>query len=372
MKTNFTILLLCLFLFSCGGKNPQAKLEKLRKQRDELTSQINKLERENIDGAIDSSKNNLNQVAVTGVFLQPFNHYIEVQGKLDGDENVAISPKTGGVVISKYVNEGSLVRKGQILAQLDNSVMLQQLKELENALDFATDAYLKQKSLWDQKIGTEMQYLKAKNDKESLEKRIVTLKDQIDMTRIKSPINGTVEEVNVKIGQMLSPTPNFAAFRVVNLASVKVTAEVAEAYTSKIKKGDQVILRFPDINREVNARISFASKYINPVNRTFVVEARFPKGMNNYKANMIAVLRINDYKNSSAIVLPVNVVQSDVNGDYVFVAQKNTKQWVARRRAVKPGQTYNGLVEITKGLSSGEKVITSGYQDLEDNEKVNF
>ena len=241
-----------------------------------------------------NSMNQIVYVSVKPLSLTEFNHYLEVQGKIDGDDNVAVSPRNMGVVTKIYVSNGDHVNKDQLLAQLDDEVLVKSQKELQSSLNFATDMYEKQKNLWDKKIGSEVQYLTAKNNKESLENKMVTLKDQIDMMRIKSPIEGNVEDVPIKIGQ--SVAPGMPAFRVINFSHVKVVAEVAEGYSAKIRTGDDVIIYFPDLEKEIKAKITFSSKYINPINRTFIVEVRLNPNEIEARANLIAVIRINDYK----------------------------------------------------------------------------
>lgn len=307
-------------------------------------------------------------VSVTELKPQEFNHYLEVQGKFDGDENVAVSPKSMGVITQIYVKNGEQVKKNQQLAQLDDEVLQKSMKELKSSYDLANQLYEKQKNLWDQKIGTEVQYLTAKTNKESLENRIATLNDQIDMMKIKSPIDGTVEDVPVKLGQSLAP--GITAFRVINFSHIKVVAEVAEAYTAKVKTGDEVIVYVPDMNKEIKARISFASKYINPTNRTFIVEVRLEPREIDARANMIAVIKINDYKVPSTIVVSVNLVQKSLDKQFVYLVKEENNKMVARKQTITQGMTYNGLTEIKSGLKEGDKAITVGYNDLNDGQPV--
>jgi membrane fusion protein (multidrug efflux system) len=190
------------------------------------------------------------------------------------------------------------------------------------------------------------------------------------MTRIKSPISGNVEESVVKIGQAVSPT--VPAFRVVNFSNLKVSADVAEAYTSKINTSDDVIVYFPDNKQEINAKVTFCSKYINPTNRTFNIEARLAKITGDLKANMVSVLKINDYHKTEAVVLPINVIQTDNKVKYVLIAEQQNNQYVARKQAMQTGQMYNGLAEVTEGLKLGQKVITSGYMSLNEGQIIRF
>ncbi len=185
---------------------------------------------------------------------------------------------------------------------------------------------------------------------------------------IKSPINGTIEEAQIKLGQTASP--QLPVFRVVSFSQLKVVTDVAEAYAAKIKVGDKIIVSLPDIKKEYDAEVTFASNFINQVNRTFRVEALLKESDASMKANMVAVLKINDYRNDNAIVLPVNYVQKDQKGTFVFVAEKSGNRLKALKRSVTTGQIYNGIAEITSGLNAGDSVITLGYLDVEEGEYI--
>jgi len=239
---------------------------------------------------------------------------------------------------------------------------------MKQQLAFASSLYIKQKALWDQQIGSEVQYLTSKNNKESLEKSLAALNDQVEMTRIKSPINGSVEEVNLKVGQLASP--GLPAVRVVNFSSAKVVAEIAEAYAPKVKTGNNVIVFFPDFNTEIISQISFTSKYINPVNRTFQSEVRLGPSKVEYRANMMAIVKINDYRNTSAFTIPVTLIRENQTGKYIYVAKEEKGKLVARRLPVTVGNIYNGLAEITNGITAGEKIITTGFNSLIDGELI--
>ncbi len=365
MKTlNKTLLLAVIVMFAaaCGNTvDKQAELTKLKKQRDELNVKIKAIEDElaQKDG---SGLKKLTDVLVTEIQPSAFEHFLEVQGKVDGEDNLAVSAQMGGIITDVFVKEGDAVKKGQIMAQIDNSVLKQQIEGVKTQLTFATNIYNKQKALWEKQIGSELQYLSAKNNKESLEANLSTLNDQMEMTRIKSPINGTVEEVNLKLGQMASP--GMPAIRVVNFSSVKILADISEAYAPKVKTGNKVLVSFPDFNTEIEGKIHFTSKYINPVNRTFQTEVRLGPGKVEYRANMMAVVKINDYSNPSAIVVPVSVIRESTTGKYIYLAREENGSVVARRQTVTVGNTYNGIAEITSGLTKGEKVITTGYNSL--------
>jgi membrane fusion protein, multidrug efflux system len=369
MKKILIVISIIAAFTACNGKlDKKAQLEKLIKEHDKLTEQIKTLENELATDS-GSSKKVVN-VAITEIQPAVFKHYIEVQGKVDGDENVAVSARTAGVVLSINVDEGQKVTKGQLLGILDAQVLYASLADLENQLVFLTDIFNRQKNLWDQNIGSEIQFLTAKNNKESLESKIKTLKDQIAMSRITSPINGTVEEIPIKIGQ--SVAPGMTAFRVVNFSKIKVVADVAEAYSPKIKSNDSVLVYFPDFNEEIATRLTFTSKYINAMNRTFTIEAQLKSMKQEVRANMIAVLKINDYKALDAFAVPANVVQESMNQHFVYLAVEENGKKVAKKQPITTGMNYNGLTEVLSGLKAGDKVITTGYQDVNPNSVLNY
>jgi RND family efflux transporter MFP subunit len=362
------LLIFAIAMFGCK-QDKVAQLNKLRKQRDEITEKIKKLEE-----VVGDPAKNQKTLRVSVETIQPtvFKHYVEVQGKLDGEDNVDAVPEGQGVVTQVLVTVGQPVTKGQPLARLDAGPASDQLKALETQYKFAKETFEKQQRLWDQKIGSEMQYLQAKTAKEQLNSQLAATRKQIDMMTIKSPINGTVEEVNVKVGQFSSaalPTP---PFRVLNFSTVKVKAEVAETYSKKVKVGDNVQVYFPDLDKEITTKITSASRFINPTSRTFTVEAKLNPEKNSYKANMVAVLKITDYMANNTFVIPVNYIQSDPEGDFVYVADTKGNKSIAKKVKIEQGLSYNGMVEITKGLTAGQKVITSGYLDIEEGETITF
>jgi len=367
---NKTLFFSVLVVFAVACSKPadkKSELARLKKEHDALSLKIKALETElKLNDSTSGSKET--SVAVTEAKISEFNHYLEVQGKVDGEDNIAVSAQMPGAITAVFVKEGDVVRKGQVLAQLDNSVLQQQVESMKQQLAFASSLYIKQKALWDQQIGSEVQYLTSKNNKESLEKSLAALNDQVEMTRIKSPINGSVEEVNLKVGQLASP--GLPAVRVVNFSSAKVVAEIAEAYAPKVKTGNNVIVFFPDFNTEIISQISFTSKYINPVNRTFQSEVRLGPSKVEYRANMMAIVKINDYRNPSAFTIPVTLIRENQTGKYIYVAKEEKGKLVARRLPVTVGNIYNGLAEITNGITAGEKIITTGFNSLIDGELI--
>jgi RND family efflux transporter MFP subunit len=372
IKLSIAITVISFLMFSCSG-NKEAQLSKLKQQNAAITEKIKALEAELQSGKKDSlNPEKFKLVGLKDIKSSIFDHYVRVQGKLDGDLNAAVFAEAPGTVTSKFADVGQRVVKGQVLAQIDDQQYRSQMQGLETQYKFASDMYDKQKRLWDQKIGSEVQYLQAKTNKESLEKQISSLNQQVDKFKIKSPIDGTIEECNIKVGGVVSPDPRLAAYRVVAFKNLRVNAEVSEAYSARVNLGDKVNVLFPDINKEVIAKVDFVSKYINPVNRTFVIETKLLDGIENLKANMIAIIQINDYHSEDAVQVPMNVVQTDQEGSYVYVVRSKDKYSAAYKQQVVLGNSYNGVAEVIKGLAVGDKVISVGYQELVDGEYVRF
>jgi RND family efflux transporter MFP subunit len=311
-------------------------------------------------------------VGLTVVKTGKFDHYIRVQGKLDGDQNVGVFAEAPGTVSVKYADVGHRVTKGQVLAQIDDQQYRSQLEGLETQYKFAVDMFEKQKRLWDQKIGSEVQYLQSKTTMEALDMQMASLRQQIEKFRIKSPIDGTIEECNIKVGGVVTPDPRLAVYRVVEFKNLKVTAEVSEAYSARVQKGDRLTVFFPDANKQVDAEVYFVSKYINPVNRTFQIEAKIGSSSPDLKANMIAILQINDYHSDNSILVPMNVIQTDNTNSYVYVARPKDKYDAAFKQPVVIGNSYNGIAEILQGLNDGDKVISAGFQELVDGQYIRF
>jgi len=369
-------VLFTLILTSCGGggselEKKKKQLEEYQAQQEELNKKIEALEAE--IAALDTSAGSSLKskiVSIDTLGLQPFTHYIEIQGHVDSDENVFVSPETPGVITSIRVKEGDKVSKGTVMASSDAGALANTLEEVKTALALATTAYEKQKRLWDQKIGSEMQYLQAKTNKESMEARLASIQSQIDMTRIKSPISGTVDAVNVKLGEMGSPGMN--GIRVVNLDKMKIVASVADTYLERLKKGSPVIVELPDINQTLEAKISFVSQVINPQNRSLTIEINVPNKEKALKPNMIAKVKIQDEMVDTAVVIPSNIIQRSGDGmQYILVAEKdNTGKLIARKREIETGSQYGGKAIVLSGLKPGEVIIVAGYQEIVDGQPV--
>lgn len=379
MKTNKNIIiaaLTALILAACGGGDDNSlagkreELTKLKSEQSETEAKIRALEGEIVKLDTTATREaRAVAVTVSPVVSENFKHYVEVQGSVDAKNTVMVSPKSGGVLTAVYIKEGDNVRQGATLAKVDNSVMQESIAEVKNQLSLANIVYEKQSRLWEQKIGTEIQYLQAKNNKESLEKKIATLNTQLGQSSITAPISGVVDQVIAKVGEMASPGMPVA--RVVNLSNLKIVAKVSDSYVATVKKGDEVIVKFPDLDQEYKARITFVSTTVDPLSRTFRIEANLPS-TNSIKPNMLATVQINDATKKDALVIDQNVVQNTENGTVVYVAETEGGKKVAKSRVVKTGLSYNGQIEILAGLKAGDQLITQGYQDVADGQAVIF
>jgi len=364
MKNKILYIALSALIVSCGAPDKKAALEKLKKQKSEIETKITSLEEEIKKAGGESVKEKLVEVIAQPVTPRIFKTYIEVQGRIDADENVSLSTQMPGTISQISVKVGDEVTKGQTLAETDSRAVQQQISDLQTNLDMAIQVFQKQKNLWDQKIGTEIQFLQAKTNKESLEKKIGSLQEQLRMSKIISPINGTVDAVNIKIGQLAMP--GLPAINVVNFSNLKVKADMAETYASRVKKGNEVQIFFPDMNDSITAKINHASRSINALSRTFSVEVLLGN-TKEYHPNMVAKLKINDFQSPTpVIVVPVKFIQRGTNEAYVYVADGNK----AAKKIITIGREYNGLAEITKGLNAGDMLIVAGYDLINDGDII--
>lgn len=365
-----------VLLAACGGGNDleskKAELEKLKAKQTELNAQIVGLQDEiaNMGDSAVEENNRAKVVAVTSVTVQAFIHAVDVQGRVDGDENITYSAKVPSVVKRVNVKAGDRVSAGQILAELDADVVKSQIETLKKGLELANTVYEKRKALWEQKVGSEIEFLQAKNQKENLEKQIASVKENIDMYFIKSEYNGTVDLVSIKVGQGIAP--GVPAISVVNPAALKIKADLSESYANVVKQGNPVIVNFPDINKSLKSSVLYSSKSINALTRTFNVEVALPND-NDLHPNMVAEIKIVDYENKNALVVPINTIQEIDGEKLVYIVTKNAKnELIAKKVPVVVGKTYGTNAEILSGLNVGDQLITTGFQDLTDGQVIKF
>ena len=309
-------------------------------------------------------------VSIDEVETENFSHYVEVQGIVESNQNIMVSPSTSGSITGIYVKEGQYVKRGQRLAKIDDAIMKASLDELNTQTELAQILYDKQKRLWEQEIGTEVQYLTAKNQLEGLQKRQETLKEQLALTVVNAPINGYVDAVNPKTGEMASP--GMPMFRIVNGRDLSLKANLSELYISNVGRGDSVNIYFPTLNKNLKTRISAVGQSIDPNNRTFTVEVKLPNNPD-FKANMFGEMAIQDKALKNQVVIPISMVQKSDESDFVYTASKDGEgKWRANRTSVATGLNYKDEIVIESGLQKGDYLITVGFQDLNDGQLLNI
>ena len=352
-----------LLLASCGGsKDPKAELAELKKEQAANQAKIAELEAK----AGPSTAPALAATPVSVIKVQPesFKSYLEVQGRVDFDQNAVVSARAAGSLTSLRVQRGDRVRKGQTLATIDASILDAGTAELRTRLDLAKTVYEKQKGLWDQQIGTEIQFLTAKNNYDALRRNLATLNQQRALYNVVAPFSGTADEVLPKLGEVVAP--GMPVVRLTSGSGGKILADVSEAYGNSIKAGDKALVTIPDLaGGDMPATVRVVSRAINAISRTFTVELRL-QGANSagLRPNMVATVRILNYNRPNATVIPVDLVQKDEQNSYVYVVAQEAGKAVAKKRIIKTGATYNGKVEVTSGLTSNDQVISAGYQNL--------
>ena len=371
MKNILSILFLTLLFAACGKKsgndaNSQkvAQLAELKKQQTALSSQISALEKE-IGRADTTKKEKVKAIAVEILTPSVFNNYIELQGSVVADEQVYLTSRVPGSVSKVYIKVGDRIRQGQVVAEIDDDMVIQQMEEVKKRWELANDVYLKQEALWKQNIGSEVQYLSAKNNKEALDKAIATIQRSRELYQVKSPINGVVDECSVKVGQAAAPGMPMAT--VVNFSKLKVKVDAPETYAGKIRQGNIVSVLFPDLQKEVTSKIAYIGASVSPQNRTFKVEIPIRSNEAGLLPNMATTVRVINYSNGNAIAIPINLIQKDLtNTDFVLVESLGR----VKKMRVKIGQMYGEKAEILSGLKAGDKIITVGFQDLNEGDAV--
>jgi len=372
MKIAVFPFFIIILLSACSDNNKHQQLRELEAQRDALIAQIEKLRSEIAMENGSAINTNVPYVKVRQIIPHTFRHFITVQGTVESDNNILIPAQSSGMVKKIHVTEGQKVRRGQLLAELDAAILENTLAELEINLNLAKTVYERQKRLWDKNIGSEVQFLQAKTNKEALEKRLAATEEQYRLTKVVAPINGSVDEILIKEGEAVAA--GFGTIRVVQLSALKLTAQISEDYAGKINVGDSVLIHFPISNKELSTTIRSVSIVINPQNRTFPIEIALPSQSEYIQPNMLAALTINDYTNKQALTVPVNIVQKTGSSNFLFSALHDQPQadslWTVHRRTVTIGEKYGDVIEILEGISAEEYVVIFGFQDLADGQKV--
>jgi RND family efflux transporter MFP subunit len=372
MKNKIIIIASALVVLASCGKKEDAKtgdLNSLKAQRAKLEAEMGKLDEQ--ISKLDTVKAQA-LVSVAKVRDTVFNHYVEVQGSVDTKENLVIYPQYQGTLLTLNVVAGQKVSKGQVIGKIDDGGLSQQVAQLENQAALAKTTFERQKRLWDQKIGSEIQFLQAQTNMVSAQKAAAQMHAQLAKTVITAPISGTVDEIITDRGQVVSPAQGIV--RIVNLSNMYVKTQVPEAYVGKVKVGTPVEVSLPSLDKTYMGKIRQVANNINPSNRSFTVEVTVPNTDNLLRPNQVAQLKIIDYTAKDALVLPSNVVQKDATGNpFAFVVTDISGQkGKAKKVAVKTGQTSGNVTEILGGLKAGDVIVTDGANTLSDGMDVNF
>ncbi|SES78688.1 efflux RND transporter periplasmic adaptor subunit [Hymenobacter actinosclerus] len=363
----------CGSLASCGSKDPAAELAKLKQEQATTQAKISDLEAKT--GPTDAEKAlQATPVSVIKVTNEDFKSYLEVQGRVDFDQNATVSARAAGTLTTLSVKRGDRVRKGQTLATVDAAVLDASVAELKVRMDLAKVVYEKQKRLWDQQIGTEIQFLQARNNYRALQSNLATLNRQRDLYRVVAPFAGTVDDVLPKLGETVAPGAPVVKL-LSSSGSGKIVVDVSEAYANSIKVGDKALVTIPDLGEsDLPATVRVVTSTINPTSRTFTVELRLadPGKAGRLRPNMVTNVRILNYNRQNATVVPVDLVQRDEQNSFVLVVDEKGGKKVAAKRVIQVGNTYNGKVEVTQGLQTGDQVISAGYQNLNEGQAVSL
>ncbi len=385
MKKIFSLLIIAIVLISCGGgeknqsvetiiasgdlatiKSKKSEVEKaqleLANQLDLLNAEINKL---------DTNKK-LSQITTFKAKEETFNHFLELQGSVSTKQNLVIFPEYSGVLSNVYVREGQRVSKGQLLAKIDDGGLGQQLAQLQIQADLAKTTFERQERLWNQKIGSEIQYLQAKSTYEAQEKAVNQMRSQLAKTEVRAPFSGTIDDVITEQGSVVAPGAS-QLMRIVNLKEMYIETAVPEAYLTSVTNGKTVKVEFPVLGKEVDAKIRQAGSFINPANRTFKVEVDVPNKDGMVKPNLTAKLKINDYTNSNAIMIPLSVISENAQGQqYVYVVEELDDNNVGKTKRViiETGRSLGDSIEVLSGLEIGMDIVEEGARSVKEGQDV--
>lgn len=382
MKRIYTLLTVTVLLASCGSKKEQsideviatqdltqirAKKVELDTKQQELAAEIKQLNNE--ISKLDTNKK-VPLVSAFKVEEQNFIHYLELQGNVKTKQNVLISPEANGVLKTVLVKEGQLVRKGQSIAKIEDNGITNQLAQLKAQEALAKTTFERQKRLWDQKIGSEIQFLQAKTNYEAQKNAVAQLEKATAKLFVKAPFSGIIDDIIVDAGNLVSP--GMGIFRLVNLNNMYIETDVPESYVTSIKKGKSVEVEFPILGEKINSSVRQAGNFINPANRTFKVEVFVPNKSGNIKPNLTAKLKINDYSNNNAILIPQSIISENAKGQqYIFILQNvKDNKGVAKQVVIETGKSQGDVIEVTNGLTKGMQVILEGARSVREGQEV--
>ncbi|WP_420318671.1 efflux RND transporter periplasmic adaptor subunit [Ekhidna sp.] len=376
IKFIITLTIISAIAVACGSASGEEglagkkkKLKELQDQSIELKAEITKLEEEiKAEDPNFSEKKSSVLVSVETLNKKTFTHSVEIRGAVESKKNVLLSAEAMGKIESLHVREGQRVSKGQVLVSLDTDLIRNNIKQVNAQLDLANEMFTRQESLWKKNIGTEVRFLEAKANKETLESQLGVLQSQLNMMIVKAPFSGIVDNIPARVGELAQP--GLPLVRLVNPDEIYISADVSESYLGKFTPNQAVEIYFPSQDKRVKSKIKSVGQTIKSENRTFELEIDLPKLDFPAQPNQVVVLRLVDYRNDQALVIPTEVIQGDNSGNYVYVINEKDGEKKAIKRQIKIGSSHNLRTEIMSGLDVGEKVVIKGYRDLTDGVEV--
>ncbi len=384
MKNIYTLIILSFILASCGGGNKKSidtiiatnDLQEIRNKKAEIILEHHKIKEQlkQLDDAI-ANLDIVKKVPLITTFKvekQVFNHFLELQGSVTTKDLLVLYPQFSGILTNVYVKEGQRVKKGQLLAKIDDGGLSQQLAQLQIHSELSKTTFERQQRLWDQKIGSEMQYLQAKSNYEAQEKAISQLQQQVEKTKVKAPFSGTIDDIITEQGSVVIPGQT-QLMRIVNLDNMYIIAEVPEKYINNITKNKNVKVEFPVLNKTIDSKIRQVGHYINPGNRTFKIEISIPNKEKNIKPNLTAKLNINDYTNENALLIPQSIISENASGQqyiYVINNKNDNNEAVAEKIVIETGLTQGDVIEVLKGIEHGAEIIQEGARSVNNGQTV--
>ena len=381
-----SLFVLTAFIISCGGGNESTidtiiadgDLKAIQAKKKELTDQQKSITREIalLDSAIVAQSNDDNYplITVQNVNEQDFVHFIELQGDVTTRQNVLVYPEVAGTLVKVHVAEGDRVKSGQLLASIDDGGLSSQLIQMKSQLALAETTFERQKRLWDQEIGSEIQYLQAKTNYESQKAAVDQMEDQLNKFSIRAPFGGIVDDVIKDQGTVVSPGgPGSEVFRIINLSNMYIEVPVPETYIATVTKGKKVKIEFPILNETVDSYVKETGNYINPNNRSFTAEIPVASKSGNVKPNLTAKVHINDYRNETALLIPQSTISENAEGEqYAYIVTEVTKDNVAiaKKTIITTGKTQGDYVEVLSGIAPGQSIIVEGARSVKEGQKV--
>ncbi len=378
-KQIFALLIAATLVVSCGQKDDNQTVDQLiaAKNNKELQARKALIQADlaKIEAALATLNVRKEEALVSVATLKDtvFNHYLDIQGSVNTKENILIQPEMPGTLVSLNVKAGQRVSKGQLLARVDDGGSSQQVASLETQYQLAKTTFERQKNLWSQKIGSEIQYLQAQTQMLSLQRSVAQAKAMLSKTEIRAPFSGTIDEVFVERGQVVSAGPQ-GLMRIVNLNNMYVSTSIPESYIGKLKVGTQVDVFLTSLNKNYKGKVRQIGNFINPNNRSFGIEVSIPNPENLLRPNQVAKLKVIDYTVKNAIVVPSNVIQEDGKGNqFVFVATNSDgKTATAKKAMVTVGKSSDNLTEILSGLNANDIIVIEGVNTISEGMKLNF